>query len=542
MNPFVGMSYGPALDLVAKTFSEREALVFEDQRFTFRDVKREIDQASARLGHLGLARGDKVAIWMPNCLEFLWYWLGAAQIGLVPVILNNRLKLDEAAYQIDQSDSRAILVPGDGAFRDFVGDLLALCPELANGPPRGGPQSRLPQLKHVIALDPVEGAKGITDWSKPAPSGLAMPALEMDPAAPGMIAYSSGTTALPKGAVLNHTGLRKAWDHGERFGQTADDRLFLAVPLFGILANVNGVLTFWSRGSAVVLERRFEAGRAIEVIERERCTVAYLLPMMVEQLLGHPSYRPERTASLRTGIIVGTDTAVMRRVAEDLRMPGFFTSFGMTETYSACARCYSTDSMDVRMHTHGLPLPDIEVAIRDVETSADLAPEQEGEICIRGYNVMLGYYNKPAETAAAFTPDRFFRTGDLGYKTPEGRLVFLRRIKDGYKHNGFNVSTAEVEREIGGHPKVAEAAVVGMPDRLSGEVGAAFVIARAGQRIDPAELKAFLRPRLATYKMPAHVFQVDEFPLTAGTSKVRKFELRAKALEWLKPKTDEPTA
>jgi fatty-acyl-CoA synthase len=314
------------------------------------------------------------------------------------------------------------------------------------------------------------------------------------------------------------------------------------VPLFGILANVNGVLTFWSRGSAVVLERRFEAGRAIEVIERERCTVAYLLPMMVEQLLGHPSYRPERTASLRTGIIVGTDTAVMRRVAEDLRMPGFFTSFGMTETYSACARCYSTDSMDVRMHTHGLPLPDIEVAIRDVETSADLAPEQEGEICIRGYNVMLGYYNKPAETAAAFTPDRFFRTGDLGYKTPEGRLVFLRRIKDGYKHNGFNVSTAEVEREIGGHPKVAEAAVVGMPDRLSGEVGAAFVIARAGQRIDPAELKAFLRPRLATYKMPAHVFQVDEFPLTAGTSKVRKFELRAKALEWLKPKTDEPTA
>lgn len=534
MNPYKGMSYGSALDRVVRCFGPREALVFEERRFSFADVRAEIDRASARLGQLGLGPGDKVAIWMPNRPEFIWYWLGAAQIGVVPVVLNTRLRLDEAAYQIDQSDSSAIIVPGDGAFHDFVGDLLKLCPELRDGPLGESGGGRLPKLRHVIAVDPIEGGPpGIRHWPAPDESDWPVPPLERDAEAPGMIAYSSGTTALPKGAMLNHTGFRKAWDHGERFEQSADDRLYLAVPLFGILANINGVLTCWSRGSCVVLERRFEAGRAIEVIERERCTIGYLFPIMIEQVLNHPDYRRERTRSLRTGIIVGTDTEVMRRVADDLGMPGYFTSYGMTETSSAVARCHSTDPVEVRQATHGRPLPDIEVSIRDVESGAVLGAGEEGEICVRGYNVMIGYYNKPEETAAAFTADGFFRTGDLGYMTPEGRMVFLRRIKDGYKHKGFNVSTLEVEKAIADHPSVGEVAVVGLPDRLAGEVGAAFVIAKPGRTIEPAALRAFLKPRLASYKLPAHIFEVDAFPLTAGTGKIRKFQLRDMALEKL---------
>ncbi|ANK81878.1 MAG: hypothetical protein TEF_14545 [Rhizobiales bacterium NRL2] len=539
MNPYKGMSYGPALDYMAEQFGDREALVFEDRRMSFTEVRAEIDRASARLGRLGLVRGDKVAIWMPNRPEFIWYWLGAAQIGIVPVVLNTRLALDEAAYQIDQSESVAAIVPGDGAFHDFVGDLIRLCPELCDGPLGVNGGERLPKLRHVVALDPVKGdAAGIERWTDSVAPELAVPPLVTDPDAPGMIAYSSGTTALPKGAMLNHAGFRKAWDHGERFEQTADDRLYLSVPLFGILANINGVLTCWSRGSCVVLERRFDAGRAIEIIERERCTMAYLFPIMIEQVLGHPDYRPDRIRSLRTGIVVGTDTEVMRRVAEDLDMPGYFTSYGMTETSSAVTRCYSTDAPEVRQTTHGKPLPDIEVSIRDIDTGAELAAGEEGEICVRGYSIMIGYYNKPEETAAVFTDDGFFRTGDLGYMTPTGYMVFLRRIKDGYKHKGFNVSTPEVEKAIADHPDVAEAAVVGLPDRLAGEIGVAFIIPREGRRVDASALRSFLKPRLASYKLPAHVFEVEDFPLTAGTSKVRKFKLRDMAIEALKERAE----
>lgn len=538
MNPFIGMSYGTAIAHVAMQFAQREALVFENARYSFAEAKREIDRASTRLAQLGLRRREKVALWMANRPEFIWYWLGAAQIGLVPVVLNNRLSSEEAVYQIDQSDSRAIIVPGERSFRDFLGDLMAVRPDLRDGTADAGAVSRLPKLEHVLVLDPVEGRPvGVTDWSQRAADDLPLPAIETDPNAPGLIAYSSGTTALPKGVVLNHTGFRKAWDHGERFAQTPDDRFLLIVPLFGILGNVNGVMTAWSRGSAVILERRFDARRAIELIERERCTIAYVFPLMVDQILRHREFRPERTATLRSGIIATTDTNAMRLAADELGMTNFFNSYGMTETSSACARTYSTDALSVRLSTHGKPLPDIEICIRGIDTGLDLPANEEGEICVRGYNIMMEYYNKPEETAAAFTSDGFFRTGDLGYMTPEGRLVFLRRIKDGYKHKGFNVSTIEVEKAISEFPGVSQVAVVGLPDRLAGEVGSAFVIAKAGVQIDAIALRSFLQPRLASFKLPAHIFQVDEFPLTAGTSKVRKGRLREMALERLQSKS-----
>lgn len=522
-NPFLGKSYATGMADLARRFAEREALVFENRRWKFADIKSEIDAVSARLSSLGLKRGDKFALWLTNRPEFIWYWLGGVQAGIVPVVMNTRMKPEEAAYQIEQSDSAAIVIPGDGEFRDFLADVQAL---RAAG--------RLPKLKHVVVLDRVAALPaGVHNWSMLPSPGLPLPPLETDPSAPSFIGYSSGTTALPKGAVLNQTGLRKAWDHGERFGQTENDRFLMVVPLFGILANVNGVLTAWSRGSCVVLERQFEPARIIEVIEREKCTVAYLFPVMVEKMLEHPSYRNERTATLRTGILVGTDTAAMKRTAEEFRMPGYFTSYGMTETSSAVTRCYSTDSLEVRQSTHGLPMPDVEVQIRDTESGAGLAPRQEGEICVRGYNILIEYYNKPVETAAAFTADGFFRTGDLGYMTEEGRLVFLRRIKDGYKHKGFNVSTTEVEHAIMSHPDVAAAAVVGVPDRLVGDIGVAFVIAKPGKAVQASELMAYLRPKLSSYKLPAHILAVEEFPLTAGTGKVQKFKLRDMAIKQL---------
>ncbi len=526
VNPFSGLTIGRSLQLLVAQFGAREALVFGGRRWTFAQAVEEIDRAAARLGTLGLSPGDKVALWLPNRPEFLWYWLAAGQIGLVAVMLNTRLKHDEAAYQLAQSDSRAAIVPGSGAFRDFAGEVSGMRPQL-------------PKLQHVLALDALERpVAGVADWSGSAPPGLPQPPHAGDADAPVLIAYSSGTTALPKGAMLTHCLFRKAWDHGPRFAQTADDRLYLCVPLFGILSTVNGVLTFWSRGSAVVLEERFDARAALRTLQDEGCTAVYLLPVMIDQMLADPAFASFDLSRLRTGIVVSVDPGVLRRAAEKLGMRGLFTSYGMTETSSAVTRTFHDDTLEVRATSHGTTLPDIEVRIADPDTDQPLADGAFGEIQVRGYCIMKGYYNKPEETQRSFSRDGWFKTGDGGVLRADGNFQFQRRLKDGYKFNGFNVSTVEVETAIQQHPDVRAAAVLGMPDASHGEVGAAFVIPREGKAsLQSAEILDFLKPRVASYKLPRHVFVVDEFPLTAGTGKVQKFKLRAIAEDLLGART-----
>jgi acyl-CoA synthetase (AMP-forming)/AMP-acid ligase II len=534
MNPFVGKTYGESLRLLAERYGAREALVFRGRRWSFSALKDEVDRASARLGALGLQPGEKVAIWMPNRPEFLFYWLGASQIGLVTVMLNTRLKREEVAYQLHQSDTVAVIVPGGGAFRDFLAELAALCPAMTAGAAEALRSAELPALRHVIAVDPPPpGYPGVHDWSVPAPATLPVPPLATDPEAVALIAYSSGTTALPKGAMLTHVVWRKAADHGDRFRQTADDRLYLCVPLFGILSTINGVLTFWSRGSAVVLDDHFDAETALRTLAAERCTAAYVLPVMIEQMLAHPDFDTFDLSALRTGIVLSVDPDVLRTAATRLGMRELFTSYGMTETSSAVTRTWWSDPLEIRVNTHGKPLPDIEVRVADPETGAPVPVGAVGEIQVKGYCVTPGYYKMPERTRQAFTADGWFKTGDAGKMLADGNLKFLHRLNDGYKYNGFNVSTTEVEAELLKHPDVEGAAVLGIPDKKHGEIGVAFVIPRAGATVAGDEIVAFLRLRIASYKLPRHVFTASEFPLTGGTGKVQKYRLREIALERL---------
>ncbi|MBP8294966.1 MAG: AMP-binding protein [Burkholderiales bacterium] len=531
MNAFVDKACGPALAHLAERFGDRQALKYQGRSWTFREVKGEVDRASARLVSLGLQPGDKVAVWMPNRPEYLWVWLGAAQIGLVAVLLNTRLKRDEITYQLRQSEAAAVVVPGPGAFRDFLGDLRAICPEAAAGTLRAGGCAALPSLRHVVCVDAAgPGAVSPIEWSRIAASDAPLRYVT-DVDQPAQIAYSSGTTALPKGALLTHRMWRKAADHGGRFMQTAEDRLYLCVPLFGILANVNGVLTFWSRGSCVVLAERFEAEVALTDLAAERCTVTYLLPIMVEQMLAHPRFREFDLSALRTGLVATNNPAILEAAVTRFGMREMFASYGMTETSSAVTRTFATEPLEVRINTQGRPLPDIEVRIADPETGAAVGPGVVGEIQVRGYPVTPGYYNDPAATRAAFTADGWFKTGDAGSLRADGNLQFAQRLRDGYKHNGFNVATAEVEFALIQHPDIEAAAVLGMPDGAHGEVGVAFVVMRGGAPLDAGAVVAFLEPRLASYKLPRHVFAVDELPLTGGTGRVQKFRLKAQAAE-----------
>jgi fatty-acyl-CoA synthase len=535
MNPFVDKTYGEVIGFLAENYGEREALQFEGQRFSFEDIKQQTDRAAARLAALGLPRGSKVAIWMPNRPEFMWYWFGAVQAGLVAVFLNTRLRRDEFVYQIAQSDSAVVIVPGRPGFRDFLGELVECCPELATNPAGQLNSRQFPSLRAVVVCDPVERQMpGVLDWS--GATSLPAPRDADDPDAVALIAYSSGTTALPKGAMLSHCIWRKAYDGGTFLGLSDADCLYLCVPLFGVLGSLNGILTFWSHGSRIVLEERFDVDSCLTILVEERCTAIHLLPAMIDALIAHPRFADANLGSLRTGVVLSSDPVVLRRAAQELGVHGIVTGFGLTETTGLVTRCRWDQPLENRLASQGQPLPDCYIRVVDPDTGLDLPHGNEGEIWVGGYSIMLGYYNKPDETARTVT-DGWLRSGDLGILNADGTLKFLRRIKDGYKHNGFNVSTPEVERVAAAYPEVAAVAVVGIPDTRSGEIGVAFVIPRNRAEFSSDAFVSFLGERLASFKMPAHVFLVEAFPVTGGTEKIQKFELRNMALRMLEAGT-----
>lgn len=526
-NPFAGRTYAEAMALLVQRHGNSLALVFGDRRFTFAEARTEVDLAARRLSLLGLSRGQTVAILMSNRPEFIWYWLAAAQIGLIAVFLNTRLKQPEFLYQLRQSDSRALITVGSAAIRDFIGDFRQACPEMADQPAGHLRLKELPELRHVICVDRLpESAGGITDWSMPAALLPAAPTVQTDATAPAVIAYSSGTTALPKGAMLNHCVWRKAWDGGVRFELTPSDRLFHAVPLFGVLGFLSGILMFWTHGCAVILEERFDAGRCLELLQKEKCTCIHLLPVMIDQLMEHPAFASADLSRLRAGIVLSNDPAIMRKAANQLGVRGASSGYGLTESTGLVTRGWLDEPLEERLKSHGRPLPGCAIRVVDPETGADAPVGQTGEIWIGGYSVMVGYYKKPDETGKAITADGWLRTGDAGFLNPDGTLVFLQRLGDGYKHKGFNVSTAEVEAVLRQHPMVADAAVISLPHERDGAIGVAFAIPRPGSSPSPDDVLQFLKERMASFKRPAHLFFVEEFPRTGGTEKIQKFKLR----------------
>jgi len=535
VNQFAGMTYAQAIAYMAETFPDNEALVYRGRRWRFSEVKTLVDRASGRLATLGLEPGSTISIWLPNRPEYLWYLLGAAQMGLVPVILNTRLRLEEFAYQLGQSDSRAVIVPGDAAFRNFLGDLVELCPELKSPVEGALSIAALPQMRHVVALDPFdrEALPGVADWSDGLERDWPVPPYATDPDAPALISYSSGTTALPKGAMITHCVWRKAWDIGTLVDMSSRDRFYLAIPMFGSMASMNGVYPVWIRGGGVVLADRFDAEQAMRDWQDERCSVTHLLPPMISALLEHPRRREYDLSSMRIAMVLSNDQDVLLKVARDLAIPGMMTGYGLTESTTVLTRNRWDEPLELRIDNQGVPLPDVEIRIVDPQTGKDMPVEESGEIWARSYCIMKGYYNKPVETAKAIDGEGWFHSGDQGYLRKDGRLVFEGRIGDGYKTKGFNVSPAEIETLLRKHPAVANAAVVGLPHPELGDMGIAFVIVKPGQRPLESELIAFARDNLASFKVPQHVIFVDNFPLTSGTDKVQKFKLREQACETL---------
>ncbi len=519
MNPFHGKSYGEALDFLAHRYGDRIGLRYHGCDWSFSRIRNEVDAASGRLAAMDLPVGSRIALWMPNRPEFIWYWMGAAQMGLIPVILNARLTLPEASYQINQSGSAALIVTGHTQARDFLADARTLFQEAQTA----GSTSALRTVLHF------EPSQGNEDGFIYVPELPPRPDLsrQTDPSVGGLILYTSGTTALPKGVVINHAVWRKAHDISVIGRNRPDDILYLGIPLFSSMAMLNGILPVWVSGGCVHLHDRFDARECLAAVQTDGITMLHLLPAIVHDILALGPFVAPPMSSIRVGLALTADPKVLSRAEDELGIRSVVAGYGMTETLTLVSRPVPDEPRAVRHTTQGYALPDMEVTIRDPETDAVLPPRQSGQICVRGYSLMMEYFAKPAETAASRTADGWFKTGDQGWLDDNGRLIFEQRLGDGYKSRGFNVSAAEVEKAILEYPGISSAAVVGMPHPRDGMTGVAFVTVQAGPAVvDVDGLSDFLTQRLASYKRPSRIVVVDTLPTTAGTAKIQKFKLR----------------
>jgi fatty-acyl-CoA synthase len=484
---------GEFLEANARERGAAEALVTPTARLTWAQL---FDRARAAAGDLkrrGLSHGDRVAILMGNGEEWLSLFYGAALIGVVTVPVNTRFKAREIAFCLRQSGAKAVYFT-----ERFLGiDFAAMVEQV---------RAELPGLVCV----PVQGG---FDAAPPAPGRRPAPADLI------LIQFTSGTTAYPKGAMLTHDGmLRNAWEAGRRIGVRAEDRYFNTRPFFHVGGSTLSALVSLVHGCTLVTLPTFDAGAALEAMERERCTLVSGNDTIFQMLMGHADF-PRCKLALRGGwAAAGPQT--MRRIVEELGAREICAAYGLSEASPNVAMSDWRDPLELRLQALAPPLPEVEVRIRD------------GEIQVRGWNVMRGYCENPDASAAAFTEDGWLRTGDLGELTADGRLRMVGRLKDVFRVGGENVAPAEVEEVLLLHPAVETAQVVGVPDARLGEVPCAYVTLKAGARATEPELVAFVRARAANFRVPRYLKIVPGFEAIGMTAsgKVQKARLREHAI------------
>jgi fatty-acyl-CoA synthase len=518
--PFRDVTVGRLLTHIADDIPDNDALVRDGgPRWSFRELETESRLIARGLIAAGIERGDRVAVWATNVPEWIVLQFALAKIGAILVTVNTSLRAREIEYLLRQSESETLVtiagfkdVDYMAEFREsnsahvkrvfFIGDP---CPADAT------PYAELSALAERIpdaVLDERESAVGVDD------------VINMQ--------YTSGTTGFPKGVMLSSRNIvNNGYWVGEGLGYTPADRLCLCVPLFHCFGCVLGVLAAYTHGACLCPLEFFDATRALEVVDREKCTALYGVPTMFLAELEHPEFNRFDTSSLRTGIMAGAlcPEPLMRRVIDQMKMRELTIVYGLTEASPGLTQTARDASLAERTQTVGRVMPEVEVRIVDPATGIDVPPGDDGELWARGYAVMKGYYEMPDATAAAITSDGWLRSGDQASIDPEGRVRITGRIKDIIIRGGENIAPKEVEDVLRTHPAIADASVYAVASEFFGEEVAAAVRLHPGASIVPEEIQAFCRERIAKFKVPRFIKTVDAFPLTAS-GKIQKFRLR----------------
>ncbi len=529
--PLLGETIGECLDRITVACGERDALISCHQRvrYTYSELHREAERIACGLLALGVEPGDRVGIWSPNCAEWLIAQYALAKVGAMTVNINPAYRLRELEYALQQSGVSILIAAR--RFRD--GDYVAMLNELA---------PKLPSLRTVVYLGPDREQGGIT-WHELAVQGESVresrlrereSALQFDDSI--NIQYTSGTTGAPKGATLSHHNiLNNGFFVGERLRYTTNDRICLPVPFYHCFGCVLGSLAALTHGSAIVLPAEsFDAEACLRAVEEERCTSLYGVPTMFIAQLEHPAFSQYGIDSLRTGIMAGAPCPidVMRQVTERMHMPEVTICYGMTETSPVSFQSSVDDPLEARVATVGTVHPHIECKIVDPRTGAAVPRGEPGELCTRGYSVMLGYWNDPEATALAIDSARWMHTGDLAAMREDGYVNIVGRLKDMIIRGGENIYPREIEEFLHGHPKIGDVQVIGVPDSKYGEEVCAWIRLREGETATEEEIRDYCRGQIATYKIPRYIRFTTEFPMTV-TGKIQKFRLREQMIQEL---------
>lgn len=532
------LTLGQMVDRAAARFPDREAVVFKRERVTYAQLKHRADDFARGLLALGLGPGHHVVLWMPNCVEWNVANLGLAKIGAVTVTCNSRYKALEVDYVLRQSDARALIMMDrfGAASIDYLEILRELCPEADRAGARPGGE-RFPALSHVIVLGSIRpsAARAFDDVERAGRAGSGgLDAIAVRPEDPVEMLYTSGTTGLPKGCLLSHGNMYfKCCVYTDLHGWTHEDRYLVPVPYFHIFGSMGGVAANCLVGSTQILMEMFDPLEAMRLIEAERVTIFSGVPTMFITVLGHPAFRKHDLRSLRTGSIGAAPVPVeiMRKILDPERGLGMdaLVVYGLTEATGGTHWTRPGDPIGKRVSTVGVRTSEIEDRIADPATGRELPAGEEGELCVKGPTLMIGYYNKPDATAEKIR-DGWLHTGDMAVKDPEGYVRITGRLTDMIIVGGFNTYPAEIEDFFLRHPKVLDVSIVGVPDPIMGEAVMAFVIPKEGEKLSPEEIVAFARGRIANFKVPKYVEIVDRFPLT-GSGKVQKFKQKAYAVE-----------
>ena len=519
--PLLGQTIGANLRRVAAAYPDAEVLVDvpTGRRWTYAAFDAETSTLARGLIAAGLAAGDRVGIWAPNCAEWVQLQYATAKAGIILVNINPAYRSHELGYALRQSGVRVLVSAERFKTSDYRAMIDEVRPELA-------------ALADVIFI-------GTPEWDALVEVGRASAGGAGDVLAereaglsfddPINIQYTSGTTGFPKGATLSHHNLlNNAFFIGEGCRYTERDRVCIPVPFYHCFGMVLGNLACTTHGACIVIPApSFDPAQTLAAVQAERCTSLYGVPTMFIAELALPDVGRHDLSTLRTGIMAGSPcpVEVMKRVVSEMHMAEVTICYGLTETSPVSTQTTADDDMDRRVSTVGRVHPHVEVKVTDPKTGRVLPRGTPGELCTRGYSVMLGYWDEPAKTAEAIDAARWMHTGDLAVMDQAGYLNIVGRIKDMVIRGGENIYPREIEEFLHGHPAIEDVQVIGVPDQRYGEELCAWIRLRPGTQLDAAEVREYCTGKIAHYKVPRYIRFTSDFPMTV-TGKIQKFKMR----------------